>query len=781
MKAHYGRCGPIVFAALLGTASVLVGCPDGSAVGGESPDSGTTPGLDMDAEIYGGGVSDAVNDGVEGEVDSAGPVDDFSVDEEATNPYGTPCDDDFECQAGVCITLADGTRICTESCNTGACTQAGDECVSGVCVPVATMTCVPCQTDADCADPNGLPGVVCGEPGGQGSFCAPPCDDDVQCPEGTICGDVATDSGTVKGCTPAAGGECLCSPLALELANAAACENAGELGICAGTRVCNDDGTLTPCDAPAAAPETCNGLDDDCDADIDEDFQYEGAAIGGVCDGIGSCPEGTVECTTDASAATCSTNPDGSTPEDGAEICDGNDNDCNGVVDDGLQWEGQALGEACEGAGECGPGVVECALGDAPVTTCSTNPDGSASEATAEICDGLDNDCNGVVDDGFQWQGLQPGQACDGTGACGEGTVVCAAGGQSATCSTNPDGPAPQSTPEICDGLDNNCSGTVDEGFSYEGAPLGEPCVGVGECGAGFVECRADGAAATCSTNPDGSQGPNAGEACDGLDNNCNGEIDEGLTWQGSPLGQACTGTGECGEGTVECSVDGTDVPTCSSNADGTASEAVGELCDGLDNNCDGIVDESFLWDDLALGAACDGTGECGGGVVECVADGTAATCSTNPDGTASEASPETCDTLDEDCNGTVDDVEGADAPDFPCKVAGQCASGGVVGSCEAGEWSCDYSAVPDYQDTETLCDALDNDCDGSNDEICGPPQAYSTLGVSCSAATLSDGHFVAAAIGVGMHVSSFANNDGTNHGVALGVLPRAVIVKFAQ
>ena len=118
------------------------------------------------------------------------------------------------------------------------------------------------------------------------------------------------------------------------------------------------------------------------------------------------------------------------------------------------------------------------------------------------------------------------------------------------------------------------------------------------------------------------------------------------------------------------------------------------------------------------MGDACDGTGECGAGVIECKADGGAA-CSSNPDGSSSDAAYEYCDGKDNDCDGATDDgytnTDGDSLAD--CVDGDDDNDGDADGTdCKPKDAACYHGA------TERCSDGKDNDCDGYTDESsCSP------------------------------------------------------------
>jgi hypothetical protein len=179
------------------------------------------------------------------------------------------------------------------------------------------------------------------------------------------------------------------------------------------------------------------------------------------------------------------------------------DNDCDGAIDDGNPDGGGPCSTGMPGV--CAEGTLHC-QGGALVCV----PDQSPSP---EVCDGLDNDCDGLIDEGYN-----VGEPCiAGTGECQAlGVMVCTGDGSGTECNATAGPPSS----EICDGLDNDCDGLIDEGFN-----VGDPCtVGVGECQAiGVMVCTPDGSGTVCNATP----GPPSPEICDDyLDNDCDGKID---------------------------------------------------------------------------------------------------------------------------------------------------------------------------------------------------------------------------------------------------------------
>ena len=282
------------------------------------------------------------------------------------------------------------------------------------------------------------------------------------------------------------------------------------------------------------------GVAVDTGSEVRQDFELGSICIGGVgprlcdapiggpceeavqCCGLGACSHCESACTADGQGLVCD-------PVAGAmpETCNGADDDCDGEVDEGLT-------RACSTT--CGAGTETCEAGawggcDAPsewsctsYATCA--PELSCAPCTeappTELCNGIDDDCDGETDETFHTGLMRVGAPCEGIGACSQGVVECA-GEQAARCSADPGGSQDESSPERCNDIDDDCDGAVDEDFPL----LGTAC-GVGACAGGVFVCDPAGAHATCSTMP-GVAGSLAGpELCNGVDDDCDGEIDDG-------------------------------------------------------------------------------------------------------------------------------------------------------------------------------------------------------------------------------------------------------------
>ena len=277
------------------------------------------------------------------------------------------------------------------------------------------------------------------------------------------------------------------------------------VGACAraGTMVCNDQGAAS-CDAVAGQPgaEVCNGIDDDCDALVDEELHgcCQPGEVTACSINVGVCEEGQRVCTADRTWGDC----DGVVPT--AEICNGLDDDCDGHVD-------EELGERRCGVGQCEHAVPACVTGGA-------GPCDPLEGASGEVCDGADNDCNGEVDD--------LGEVCAvGLGACHRvGELTC--NGEEAVCSVQ----AGQPADEVCNGVDDDCNGLPDdelEACCRPGAVV-ECSTDVGECERGEMVCTAERTWNECS-----GVIPVREFLGNGLDDDCDGRVDEG-----------------CGDGVVE-------------------------------------------------------------------------------------------------------------------------------------------------------------------------------------------------------------------------------------
>jgi hypothetical protein len=204
------------------------------------------------------------------------------------------CLENSECQSGWCVEhVGEGvcTQECSEECPPGwTCKQVGasDPDLVFVCVSSFSNLCKPCATSDGCKAVGGAQDV-CVDYQDEGSFCGGACQEDEDCPWGFSCSDVLTIDGIETRQCIADAGSCPCTQKSAELLLWTLCDRANEFGLCDGKRICTEEG-LSDCDAAMPDKETCNGLDDDCDSDIDEPDDVDGKYVS-LCDDGNDCTE----------------------------------------------------------------------------------------------------------------------------------------------------------------------------------------------------------------------------------------------------------------------------------------------------------------------------------------------------------------------------------------------------------------------------------------------------------------------------------------------------------
>ncbi|MAD60042.1 MAG: hypothetical protein CMH49_00830 [Myxococcales bacterium] len=486
----------------------------------------------------------------------------------------------------------------------------------------------------------------------------------------------------------------LCSPIQSRLCKACASNNDCPSGQCItidGQSVCGKDCTE---DSDCPGSYLCEELDTlgnrqcvpqtySCSCNVNTEGTQR------VCErsnDLGSC-YGRQRCDSTLGWSTC----DALAPV--PEVCNQIDDDCNGLTDD-VPMLGEACMNEADITNELGESENQVCLGRMICTTDQLEPICTADTPIAELCNYLDDDCDGNADELFP----NRGELCSvGQGVCQRfGIYDCTENGQNTQCNVVPG----EESAEICDGLDNDCDGSTDEGFSQ----LGEVCeVGQGLCRrVGVNRCSDVGETVVCSVS---AAQPDL-EICDGLDNDCDGQIDNGF----NGLNEICVvGVGFCQQaGFVSCTADGASV-ACDVSELEASQNAQAELCDRVDNDCDNKVDEDFP----TLNQVCQvGLGACERrGLMVCDESQAGLICSV----TVGEASTEQCNQVDDDCDGSIDETW----PDLgqSCVVGlGVCQRAGVV-SCTGDQSQALCNAEQVTGVAQELCDYLDDDCDGFSDE----------------------------------------------------------------
>lgn len=350
---------------------------------------------------------------------------------------------------------------------------------------------------------------------------------------------------------------------------------------------------------------------------------------GGTLTCTGACAYDTQHCTP-ISAGSCG---DGTLNGSLGEQCDGSELGGETCQSQGFGGGTLACTSACQldlsgctAPSTCGDGQVDPAQGEAcdgndlgSFSTCAALGYAGGTLACASNCTLDTSDCTTCGD------GVRNGtDECDGSDLGGhtcqsqgfsDGTLTCTAGCifDTSNCGT--------CLPEQCNGLDDDCDGSPDDGFACVLGEVDDTCIVPG-CGVGERTCESGCVWGQCDI----------AEVCNGVDDNCNGAVDETFTCE---LGTTRSCTNSCGTGIEEC------VSGCTWSGVCT----IPEVCNGVDDDCDQAIDEDF---ECVQNEIVGCTTSCGSfGSQLCSASCTLGSC---------VPPAETCNLQDDDCDADVDE-----------------------------------------------------------------------------------------------------------------------------
>jgi hypothetical protein len=408
------------------------------------------------------------------------------------------------------------------------------------------------------------------------------------------------------------------------------------------------------------------------------------------------------------------------------EVCDGIDNDCDTMLDEGVTVTGRPDMDFDLHGDEGAQAIMRCADTQGFSVLSDDCDDGrvTAHSAQLEICDGLDNDCDDLLDENAVAVAWYPDDDVDGFGDADATPVISCAvvsghAVRTGDCDDSDQSLSP-SAAERCDGRDNNCDGVANFLINF-GDTEDDDEDGFPDMRCGGNDCN-DG-------NP--SVYPGAMELCDGVDNDCDGVVDADsadalwyLDLDGDGFGDATGGT------MLSCTPIANRIARGGDCDDGDAGirPAANDACNGIDDDCDGTTDESGLRFPFYPDDDDDGVGDTSGGVIFACPGREPAGVSQaqgdcdDDDDTVYAGAPELCDGDDNDCDGVTDeDAPQAWFPDGDSDGRGVPAGGMTTCNPPAGyvlfSDDCNDLDANNFPTNAESCDGVDNDCDSQADD----------------------------------------------------------------
>jgi hypothetical protein len=528
-------------------------------------------------------------------------------------------------------------------------------------------------------------------------------------------------------------------------------------------RDCDDtDDAVSP-----VAIEACNGYDDDCDGEIDEeavdsvewyadadgDGFGDAATVADACDA----PDGYVSDYADCDDADASVNPSA------IESCNGVDDNCDGLTDQADSVDANVYYADSDGDGY-GVSTGRAEACEAPAGYVDNDgdcndADASVSPAAVETCDSLDNDCDGSMDeDASDGTTYYADTDADGYGDAATPEIACVLPtgytADATDCDDTSSAVHPGAT-EYCNGTDDDCDGTIDPDTSADAATwyadadgdgFGDPSPGALGCSApdGYVS------SATDCDDGDGAIYPGADEYCNGEDDDCDGTIDESgaldvtavyADTDGDGYGDPSALTRACATAAGYT----TDATDCD-DTDSTVFPGADEYCDGVDHDCDGTSDEASSVDATTwyLDSDSDGYGDGTASTEACDLPPGYAAAATDCDDAHASVNPgatEECSTsADDDCDGSVNEADARGCTSYYGDLDGDGSAADTVSAClcsattgystTAGDDCDDTDASVYLGATDTCGDGVDGDCDGY-DAACPMSGDYDLSGAS--------------------------------------------------